>query len=104
MFQRSEFKRPDPAAPISFHIIGKAPVREHRDMAENIVEYIRFLQIIELVRPPDEIAGHETAIGEVIEKHIVGHQTGHSNHLPAGRIHQNPVQFLKIRNAGLGKL
>src|SRR5690606_41481820 len=101
---RHEMTRHVHAAAISFHIIGKALIREHRDMAENIVKYIRLLQIIELVRFPDEIAGHETAIGKMVEKHIIGNKTRHSDDFPASRIHQYPVQLVKVRNTGLGKL
>ncbi len=57
-------------------------------MAEHVVEDVGLLQIIELVAPADEIARDEAAVGEMLEEHLVGHQPGHGDHLPARRRHQ----------------
>jgi hypothetical protein len=73
-------------------------------MAEHVVEDVRFLQIIELVGPADEIARDEAAIGHMIEEHLVGHQPGHRDDLPAGQLHQPFGQLLEIGNAGLRQL
>ena len=40
---------------IGLHIIGEHRIGEHRHMAKDIVEHVRFLEIIELVSAADEI-------------------------------------------------
>ena len=70
-------------------------------MAEDVVEHVRLLQIIELVRPADEVAGDEPAIGEMFVKHGVRHQAGHRHHLPAGRLHQPFAELFEIGDARL---
>ena len=73
-------------------------------MAEHVVEDVGFLQIVELVRPADEIARDEAAIRHVIEKNIVRHQPRHRHHLPPGQLHKPFGQFLKIRDARFRQL
>ena len=73
-------------------------------MAKDIMEHIGFLQVIELVGPPDEIACDKRAIGKMIEKHVVGNQAGHGNKAPSGRCRQPFGQFGKVGNAGLRQL
>ena len=46
-------------------------------MAEDIVEHVRLLDIIEAVRGADEIAGRKAAVAEMLEEDVVGHQAGH---------------------------
>ena len=52
-------------------------------MAEDVVEYVRLLQIVELLRGSDEVAGGKAAVGEVGEEHVVWHEAWHGDHLPA---------------------
>src|SRR3546814_3196062 len=59
IFERVKPHRALPAAAISGEIIGEHRVREHRHMAEHVVKDVGFLQIIELIGPPDEIARSE---------------------------------------------
>ncbi len=104
MLQRAQLERALAAAAIGCEIIREDRVGEHRYMAEHVVEHVRFLQIVELVGPADEIARDEAAIGHVVEEHIVRHQAGHRHDLPAGQAHQPFGQFLEIGDAGLGQL
>ena len=73
-------------------------------MPEHIVEHVGFLQIVELVRPADEIARDEAAVRHMVEEHVVRHQSRHCHDLPAGQVHQSFRQFLEIGNARLGQL
>ena len=82
LMQCAKAKAAQSALPISDHIIGENRVREHRDMAENIVEHIGFLKVIELFGRADKIACRKTPICEVIEKHIVGNKPRHRDDLP----------------------
>ena len=104
LFERAKLQRPFAATPIGRHIIAERLVGEHRHMAEHIVKDIRLLQIIELVRAANEIAGHETPIGQMIEEHIVRYQPRHRHDLPARRRHQPFVEFGEVRNTWLGQL
>ena len=72
-------------------------------MPEHVVEDVGFLNVIELVGPPNEVARHEPAIRHMVEEHVVGDQAGHRDHLPAGEFHQPVRQFLEIGNAGFGE-
>jgi hypothetical protein len=53
-------------------------------MAENIVEAVRLLQIVEAVGRADEIADREAPLGQQGEEGIVGHQPRHRHAAPAG--------------------
>ena len=44
-------------------------------MAEDVMENVRFLQIVELFGRTNEIARGETPVREMIEKHIVWNET-----------------------------
>src|SRR3546814_17358604 len=61
-------------------------------MAENVVKDVGFLQIVELLRRADEIARRKAALGEMVEKDIVGNQPRHRDHPPPGRVHQQRVE------------
>src|SRR3546814_13243655 len=58
-------------------------------MAENVVKDVGFLQIVELLRRADEIARRKAAMGEMVEKDIVGNQPRHRDHPPPGRVNQS---------------
>ena len=73
-------------------------------MAENIVEHVGFLQIIQLIGSPDEIARDKAAVGKMIEKNLIRHKPRHRHDLPAGCRHQSFVEFGIIGNARLGEL
>src|SRR3546814_4422509 len=72
-------------------------------MAKDIMEHVRFLQIVKLVGTADEIARYESPIGEMVEKHFVGNQAWHRHHSPSSGTHQPFRQFFKVRNTRLGK-
>ena len=65
-------------------------------MAEQVVKNVRFLQIVELARLADELAGGEAAIGHVLEEDVVGHHAGHGDDAPAGLLFHDVAQPLEI--------
>ena len=68
-------------------------------MTEHIVKAVRLLQVIHLLRTTHPPSTGETAVGQMIEKHLVGDQAIHRDDLPAGVCAQNIVQLIKIRYA-----
>ena len=71
------------ALTIGFHIVGENWIGEHWDVAENVMENIGLLDIIELIRFADEVARWEASIGQVIEKNIIRNEAGYSDDAPA---------------------
>ena len=86
--QLSEAHRPLATLAISFHEISKHRIGQHRHMAENVVENVRLLKIVELFFRPDEGARREAAIGEMVEEHLIRHQFRHGHDTPAGQLFQ----------------
>src|SRR3546814_6766307 len=70
-------------------------------MAENVVKDVGFLQIVELLRRADEVARRKAAMGEMVEKDIVGNQPRHRDHPPPGRVHQSRVAVAIVGDARL---
>src|SRR5947209_448940 len=59
-------------------------VREHRDMAEQIVEAVRRFEVVELFALADEIAHRKDALAEHCEEDFVRDEAGHRDRAPAG--------------------
>ncbi len=91
--------RPLAAPAIGLHVVGEHRIGQHRDVAEDIVEDVGLLQVVQLMRLADELAGREAAIGQVIEEHIVGHQARHGDHAPTGQALELLVDAIEVRNA-----
>ena len=70
-------------------------------MAEDVMETVGLLQIIEAVGSPDEIADRKAALGKHREKGIIGYQPRHRNAAPAGQRLKPRVQTVEIRNSRL---
>ena len=68
-------------------------------MTEHIVKAVRLLQIIHLFRATHPPSAGKTAVGQMIEKYLIGNQTIHRDDLPAGVRAQNLIQRIKIRYA-----
>ncbi len=101
MLQRIEFKAAQPAFAIGDHIVGEHGVGEHRDMAEDVVEDVGFLEVIELFGRADKIARGKAPVREVVEEDIVGDEAGHRDDLPPRRRRQARIEFAIIGNARL---
>jgi hypothetical protein len=65
-------------------------VREHRQMAEEIMEQVRLDQVVELIAPAHPDRDREAAFGKVREKIRLGNQARHADHLEA----RQPLQPL----------
>jgi hypothetical protein len=68
-------------------------------MAEHIVKYVRLLQIIEFVCAADEIGGREPTVGQMFEKHRIGHEAGDRHDSPPREARELFVQLPKIGDA-----
>ena len=65
-------------------------------MAEDVVENVGLLKIIQFFRLADEMTGRKPPVGEVIEEHFVRDQTRHGDDLPARALHQHLAEAPKI--------
>ena len=79
-----EVRRPQAALAIGLHVVGEHRVGEHRHVAEDVVEDVRLLQVVQLAGVADEPAGGKAPVGQMLEEHLVGHQAGHGHDAPAG--------------------
>src|SRR3546814_7952746 len=70
-------------------------------MAEDVVEDVGFLKIVELLRRADEIARGKAPVREMVEKDVVGDEPRHRDDLPSRRRHQSRVERAVIGNARL---
>ncbi len=68
-------------------------------MAEDVVEDVRLLDVVELAGLPDELPGGEPAVGEVVEEDLVRHQRGHGHDAPAGELLELVGQTREIGDA-----
>ena len=98
--QLAEAQRAQAAFTVGLHVVGERRVGEHRHVAEHVVEDVRFLEVVQLVRPADELAGGEAAVSQVVEKHVVRDQAWHGDHGPAGQTTQVLVDPGEVWNAG----
>ena len=83
--QLAELHRPLSTLAVGNHEICKDRVRQQRHMAKNVVEDIRLLEIVQLLLGADEDTSRKASVGEMVEEHVVGHESGHRN---------NPSQFI----------
>ncbi len=67
-------------------------------MAEDIVENVRLLQIVNLVRLADEAPDRELPVGEMGEEGLVGYEARHGDQLPSGKGFQLRVDLPEIRD------
>ncbi len=68
-------------------------------MAEDVVEDVRLLEIVELLGPADEATGGEAPVGQVIKEHLIGHETRHRHNGPAGEGVELAVHLAEVGNA-----
>ena len=87
-----------PSSP-SLHEVGEPAVGEHRDMAEDVVEDVRLLQIVEAGGGPDEIAGRELAPGQMCEEDFIGKLARNRDDRPSRAGEEALVQIVEIGDA-----
>src|SRR5947209_4921122 len=71
-----ERQRLQPKEAESVHEIRHRRLGKQRHVAEDVVKDIRLLEIVELARLADEVAGWELALAEVLIEDVVRNQTG----------------------------
>src|ERR1700722_1091980 len=72
-------------------------------MAKDVVKDVRLLQVIQFLLGADEGPGWKTPVGEMIEEHLVGHESGYGNDTPAGNLFKAVAQLFHVRDAAIGQ-
>ncbi len=98
MLEIMEAQRLQPALAIGLHVIGEDRIHQHRHMAEEVVEDVRLLQIVELVLAADEAGRGKATVGEMREEHRIGDEARHGDDMPARRALQPLVEAAEIGN------
>ena len=99
VLQPPELHRPQAALAVGLHVVGEHRIGQQRHVAEHIVEDVRLLQVVELRARADELASGETAVGEVVEEHLVRHEARHGHDLEARARLQLDIDLGEVRNA-----
>ncbi len=79
--------------------IGIDRIGEQWHVAEDIVEDVRLLKIVEFVFGPDKGRGGEAAVRQMLEESVVGDEPSDRHHAPAGDCSQALAQIGKVGNA-----
>ena len=101
--QLAEAHRTLSALAVGLHEVRKHRIGEQRHMAENVVEDVRFLQIVELGFRADEGPCGESAIRQMVEENLVRHQFGDRHDTPAGDLFQPVGEPPHMGDAGRGQ-
>jgi hypothetical protein len=88
-----------PDATILVHVVGIGGIGQQRHMAEDIMEYVGLLQIVELLAAADEGPGRELAVGQHLEEGTRRDEAWHRHHFPAGQPPQALIHARKVRYA-----
>ena len=99
---RRDRRQPEPSTML--HHRREARVAQHRHMAENVVEQVGLLEIIELREAADEIAHRKHPLGQHREEDQVGHQPRHRHRAPPGPRFQLGVQLGQVGNPRLRQM
>ncbi len=94
-----ELQRPPPALAVGFEKIGKFRHREHRHMAEHVVENVGFFEIVEFALGSDKGACRKAPTRQKIEERLIGDEPGYRHDVPAGECGETPAQLAEVRNA-----
>jgi len=90
--------RLDPAAAEGLQVVGEHRVHQQRHVPEQVVEQVRFLDVVHLVGAADPPGHRESAVGEVVEEVELGQQAFHAHHLESGGAGQGLVEVLEARD------
>src|SRR5690606_13584499 len=88
---RADGVRLDPAAAIGGHVVGEHRVHQQRHVAEEVVEEVRLLDVVDLLGAADPPGDREAPVGQVVEEVEFGQQALHADQAPAGGRLQHPV-------------
>src|SRR5260370_14551573 len=67
-------------------------------MAEDVVEDVGVLEVVELSALADELACREAPIGEMFEEHLVGNEARYRDDWPPGMLHRDVAQPSEVRD------
>ncbi len=82
---------------------GEPGVGQQRAVAEDLVEDVRLLQVVQFFRRADEGGDREALARQQLEEGLEGNQRRHARHLPAGGRGEHAVDFVQLRNALVGE-
>src|SRR5438270_10000676 len=94
----SEPESLQPAFAVGLQVVGKDRVHQQRHMAADVMENVRFLDVVELIAAADEAGRREAAAGEVREEDVIGDETGHGYEPPPGGAVEDIAQAPEIGN------
>jgi hypothetical protein len=103
LVEHAELLRAQAADAVGLDVVGDGRVHQQRHVPEDVVEDVRLLEVVELVRLADEVAGREAPVREVLEEHFVGHQPRHGDDLPSGALHQDVGEAAEVRDPVRGR-
>ncbi len=95
---RADGVRLDPAAAVGGHVVGEHRVHQQRHMAEQVMEQIRFCDVVDLVGAADPPGHREAAVGQVLEEVQFRQQAFHADQGPAGGRAQHFVELVEARD------
>src|SRR5690606_4648498 len=96
---RADAVRLDAAAAVGGHVVGEDRVHQQRDVAEQVVEQVRFAQVVQLFGFADPPGDREAAVGQVLEEGQFRQQALDADQLPAGGLAQHRVELVELRDA-----
>ena len=98
---RANSVRLDATAPIGLHEVGKQRIHQQRHVPEQIMEQVRFGDVVDLVRAADPPGHREAPVGQMIEEIQLRQQPFHTDQRPAGGRLQHRVERVEARNLGV---
>ena len=99
---RADPVRFHPALAVGLHVVGEQRVHQQRHMAEQIVEEVGLLDVIDLVGATDPPCHRETAVGQVVEEIQFRQQAFDADQGPAGGGFEHRVDVGELRDAVRG--
>ena len=78
---------------------GEPGVGQQRAVAEDLVEDVRLLQVVQLFRGADKGGDREALAGQQLEEGLEGNQRRHLGHAPAGAGAEDPVDLAELGDA-----
>ena len=95
---RADAVRLDPAAAVGLHVVGEHRVHQQRHVAEQVVEQVRFGQVVHLLGRADPPRDREAPVREMVEEVELGQQALHADQLPTSGRAQHLVEVVELRD------
>ena len=90
--------RLDAAATVGRHVIGKHRIEQQRHMAEQVVEHVRFGDVVDLVGTTDPPSHRKAPIGQMLEEIKFRQETFDPDQLPTSGLCEQLVDLLETWN------